>query len=218
SIYLFVPDGTSAESQVPAQFKPNWPPVTAAAMPMAGPGLDATKLVEHTQADGRRQLAYNGHLLYLFLGGQAPGDPNGQGQGPNNWYLVSPDGNAVGQPMNADVQMTTNAHLGQPVLVDNKGMTLYLFVPDGTSTQSQVPAQFKPNWPPVTAAAAAPVAGAGLAGKLSVQMQSDGTAQLAYNGHLLYTFIGDTAPGDTNGQGLGPNNWFAISPGGDAVH
>jgi predicted lipoprotein with Yx(FWY)xxD motif len=216
SIYLFVPDGTSTQSQVPAQFKPNWPPVTAATMPVAGKGLDAAKLVEQTQADGTRQLAYNGHLLYRYIGDTAPGDTNGQGLGPNNWYLVSPAGDAIGRPMNASVQKAMNAQLGRPVLVDANGMTIYLFVPDGTSPLTTVPMQFRPNWPPVTASGT-PVAGAGLAGPLAVDTQADGTRQLAYNGHLLYTFIGDKVPGDAKGQGLGPNNWFAISPGGDAV-
>ena len=38
--------------------------------------------------------------------------------------------------------------------------------------------------------------------------------QVAYNGHLLYTFVGDKAAGDANGQGLG-NIWFAVSASGD---
>src|SRR5262249_10361361 len=116
----------------------------------------------------------------------------------------------------ADISAATNAKVGQPVLVDAQGRSIYLFVPDGTSAQSQVPAQSKPNWPPVTAATM-PVAGNGLDGtKLVERTQADGTRQLAYNGHLLYRFIGDKMPGDTNGQGLGPNNWYLVSPAGSA--
>jgi predicted lipoprotein with Yx(FWY)xxD motif len=94
TIYLFVPNGNSTTSTVPAQFRPNWPPVTAASMPSAGAGLDSSKLVEHTQPDGTRQLSYNGHLLYVYVGDQAPGDVNGQGFG-NNWYVVAPSGDAI---------------------------------------------------------------------------------------------------------------------------
>ena len=97
-------------------------------------------------------------------------------------------------------------------------MTLYLFVPDGTGTQTTVPAQFKPNWPQLTATGA-PVAGTGLdATKFSVQTQTDGTRQVSYGGHLLYTFVMDKAPGDVNGQGLGPNNWFVVDANGNAIH
>jgi predicted lipoprotein with Yx(FWY)xxD motif len=114
------------------------------------------------------------------------------------------------------VSLAPNAKIGQNVLVDSQGRTLYLFVPDGTDSQTQVPAQFKANWPQLTTAA--PVAGAGLdMTKLAVHIQTDGTSQVSYNGHLLYTFIHDAAPGDTNGQGLGPNNWFVLDASGNAI-
>jgi predicted lipoprotein with Yx(FWY)xxD motif len=114
------------------------------------------------------------------------------------------------------IGLADNAKVGQKVLVDSMGRTLYLFMPDGTSGQTQVPAQFKANWPQLTAAA--PMAGAGLdMTKLTVHTQTDGARQVAYNGHLLYTFIHDVAPGDTNGQGLGPNNWFVLDANGKAI-
>jgi secreted repeat protein with Y-X4-D motif len=53
--------------------------------------------------------------------------------------------------------------------------------------------------------------------KVSVQAQSDGTQQVAYNGHLRYTFVNDKAPGDFNGQGLGPNNWFVPDASGNPI-
>ena len=49
-----------------------------------------------------------------------------------------------------------------------------------------------------------------LTGKLSVQMDANGT-QIEYNGHPLYTFSGDTAPGQTNGEGLF-GMWFVVTP------
>src|SRR5262249_10546587 len=101
----------------------------------------------------------------------------------------------------ATIGLANNATIGQPVLVDSTGKTIYYFVPDGTSGQSRVPTQFKPNWPPVTSMAT-PTAGSGLDDtKIGVATQSDGTRQVTYNGHLLYTFINDNAPGDVNGQG-----------------
>jgi predicted lipoprotein with Yx(FWY)xxD motif len=216
ALYLFVPDGTSTQSTVPAQFKPNWPPLVASGTPIAGTGLAVANIGVATQSDGTQQVTYNGHLLYTFINDKAPGDVNGQGLGPNNWFVLDASGNPIGAP-HPTVSLAPNSTVGQPVLVDANGMTLYLFVPDGTGTKTKVPAQFKPNWPQLTATGN-PVAGTGLdATKLSVHAQADGTQQVAYNGHLLYTFINDKAPGDVNGQGLGPNNWFVLDAAGNAI-
>src|SRR5215468_8236447 len=125
-------------------------------------------------------------------------------------------GSAQSAPATPTIGLAGNAKVGQRVLVDSKGRTLYLFVPDGTGSETQVPAQFKANWPQLTTAA--PVAGAGLdMTELAVHTQTDGARQVSYNGHLLYTFINDMAPGDANGQGLGPNNWFVLDANGNAI-
>ena len=114
----------------------------------------------------------------------------------------------------ATVSAADNATIGQKILVNSAGMTLYLFEPDGTATTSAVPAGIKANWPPVVADGT-PVAGPGVdAAKLSVAPQPDGTKQVAYNGHLLYTFISDVAAGDAKGQDLG-GVWYVVTPAGD---
>jgi predicted lipoprotein with Yx(FWY)xxD motif len=116
----------------------------------------------------------------------------------------------------ATLAVATNATLGKQIVVESTGRTVYLFVPDGSSTTSQVPQSIKANWPPVTAGTA-PTAGEGIdATKLSTATQPDGTQQVMYNGHLLYLFAGDKAPGDAKGQGL-INNWYVLSPAGDQI-
>lgn len=116
----------------------------------------------------------------------------------------------------ASLAVADNATIGQEILVDSAGMTVYLFVPDGTATTSTVPDGVKAAWPAVVADGE-PVAGPGLdAALLTVNAQPDGTQQLAYNGHLLYTFANDTAPGDANGQGLG-EVWYVLSPAGEQI-
>ena len=110
----------------------------------------------------------------------------------------------------------TNATLGQTILVDASGRTVYLFVPDGSSTRSTVPAAIKANWPAV-ASTTAVRAGSGVqANAISVLTQADGTRQVAYAGHLLYTFVGDQRTGDTNGQGFA-GNWYVVSPNGTPI-
>jgi predicted lipoprotein with Yx(FWY)xxD motif len=216
TLYLFVPAGTGTQSTVPTQFKPNWPPLVASGPPVAGTGLNMASLGVATQSDGTRQVTYNGHLLDTFINDKAPGDTNGQGLGPNNWFVLDASGNPIGMPP-ADRVPGGEPEAGPARALDSNSMTLYLFVPDGTGTKTKVPAQFKPNWPQLTATGN-PLAGTGLdTAKLTVHAQTDGAQQVAYNGHLLYTFVNDKAPGDTNGQGLGPNNWFVLDANGNPI-
>lgn len=128
---------------------------------------------------------------------------------------TSSSSSAASSTSAASVGTAANAKIGQTILVDGKGMTVYLFAND-TGTTSAVPANIAANWPPVTATGT-PTAGPGLdASKLTVAAQADGTQQLSYNGHLLYLFIGDKAAGDANGQGLG-GIWFVLSASGDKI-
>ena len=84
------------------------------------------------------------------------------------------------------------------LLTNSKGHTLYWFVPD-TSTQSKCNGTCAHYWPPVPGPATAM---AGVKGTLSVITRSDGTKQATWNGHPLYTYVGDPAPGQAKGNGL----------------
>jgi predicted lipoprotein with Yx(FWY)xxD motif len=87
---------------------------------------------------------------------------------------------------------------GTAVLTNAKGLTLYWFGPD-TPTTSNCTGSCATYWPPVVG----PVtAGAGVTGKLGTITRSDGTVQATYDGHPLYTYVADTAPGQAKGNGL----------------
>ena len=87
---------------------------------------------------------------------------------------------------------------GTAVVTNSKGMTLYWFVPD-TSTTSKCTGACATYWPPVTG----PVtAGSGVTGTLGTITRADGTTQATYDGHPLYTYVADTAPGQAKGNGL----------------
>jgi predicted lipoprotein with Yx(FWY)xxD motif len=104
------------------------------------------------------------------------------------------------------------------ILVDAKGMTLYLFEKD-TGTTSTCSGQCATFWPPLTTKGA-PKAGSGAdADKLSTSKRSDGTTQVTYNGHPLYYYAPDQKPGDTTGQGLNVfgATWYVLSPAGEAI-
>jgi predicted lipoprotein with Yx(FWY)xxD motif len=98
------------------------------------------------------------------------------------------------------------------LLVDGEGATLYLFVPDaqGASTCYDACAD---NWPALVGEVSA---GDGVdGGLLGSVARDDGSQQVTYNGWPLYYFAGDSAPGDTNGQGLN-EVWFVVSATGEA--
>jgi predicted lipoprotein with Yx(FWY)xxD motif len=96
---------------------------------------------------------------------------------------------------------------GTTVLTNAKGFTLYSFAPD-TPTSSKCYGSCAVYWPPVTGAAA----GQGLPGTVTTITRTGGSHQLAYNGHLLYTYIGDTAPGQARGNDLNLNGglWHEV--------
>jgi predicted lipoprotein with Yx(FWY)xxD motif len=136
---------------------------------------------------------------------------NGVGLGPR-----SAASNAVTPTTKPTLAVANNATIGKPIIVDSHGMTLYLYVPDGNSKISKVPAGgVKAAWPAV-AWANKPIVGAGLdQHKIALNIQPDGTPQVAYNGHLLYAFVNDTKPGDATGQGV--NNFYVVSPAGNKI-
>ena len=104
------------------------------------------------------------------------------------------------------------------VLVDAQGRTLYLFEAD-KGPMSVCDGACASVWPPLKATGRL-TAGAGVtASKLGTTKRSDGTTEVTYNGHPLYTFAGDSAPGQTSGQGLDDYGaeWYALSAGGNKV-
>ncbi|HUZ36290.1 MAG TPA: hypothetical protein VMV17_08170 [Streptosporangiaceae bacterium] len=90
---------------------------------------------------------------------------------------------------------------GVTVLVNAKGFTLYWFVPD-TPTRSNCNGSCAAYWPPLKG----PVTvSPGVAGRFGTIKRSDGSLQGTYNGHPLYTYVGDSAPGKASGNGLNLN-------------
>jgi len=90
---------------------------------------------------------------------------------------------------------------GVTVLTNARGFTLYWFAPD-TPTRSACYGVCVGYWPPVTGT---PAAGPGVTGKLGTIRRSDGVTQVTYNGHPLYTYVGDTAPGQAFGNNINLN-------------
>jgi predicted lipoprotein with Yx(FWY)xxD motif len=118
---------------------------------------------------------------------------------------------AAGQPSAATVRTVQATVGGKPetILVNSQGLPLYYYLPD-TAAKSVVTGGLAALWPPLTSASPAAT---GLTGKLTAVMDIHGD-QVAYNGHLLYTFADDQV-GQVTGQGV--QGFFVATPGLTAI-
>ncbi len=98
-----------------------------------------------------------------------------------------------------DVRVITHAGKKVELITDIKGMTLYTFDPDSTSQSNCYDACAK-AWPPMTLTADQATRATG---DFSVSKRKDGTLQLNFFTHPVYTYVGDKKAGDMNGDGLG---------------
>jgi predicted lipoprotein with Yx(FWY)xxD motif len=102
---------------------------------------------------------------------------------------------------------------GVTVLTSAKGLTLYSFAPD-TPAKSNCNGTCAQNWPPVKG----PATASGVTGTFGTIKRSDGSVQATFDGHPLYAFAGDTAPGQNKGNGLNAAGglWHEITTSGTA--
>jgi len=122
---------------------------------------------------------------------------------------------AAAAPAGASGALSTMKVGSATLLTNSKGFTLYWFVPD-TSTTSKCDASCIKYWPPVPGPASA---GSGVTGTLGVITRSNGAKQATWNGHPLYTYVGDTSPGMAKGNNLNISGgvWHEIALTGKAA-
>ena len=110
---------------------------------------------------------------------------------------TSASGGSSGHVAAAAVGLKTAKVDGVTVLTNAQGFTLYSFAPD-TSTTSKCNGACAQNWPPVKV----PTTASGVKGAFATIKRSDGSTQLTFRGHPLYTFVGDKSPGQASGNGI----------------
>jgi predicted lipoprotein with Yx(FWY)xxD motif len=96
TLYLFKKD-KGTKSACFGACATNWPPERATGKPTVSSGLTASKAGTTKRSDGKPEVTYNGHPLYLFAGDKKPGDTSGQGVNAfgGSWFAVSPAGTQV---------------------------------------------------------------------------------------------------------------------------
>ena len=123
-------------------------------------------------------------------------------------------GTSSGSPAAATGGSLKTATIGSATVLTNAGgFTLYSFAPD-TPTTSNCNGTCAQNWPPVTG----PASAAGVTGTFGTIKRADGAVQATFDGHPLYAFAGDTAPGQNKGNGLNAAGglWHEITTAGTA--
>ena len=114
------------------------------------------------------------------------------------------------------VAVANSPELGTAILVDSKGFTLYDFHKD-KGTKSACYGACAKGWPPLTASGAPQAMSGAEASKLGTTKRSDGTTQVTYAGHPLYTFVEDTKPGEAKGNDVSAfgAQWYALKSSGE---
>lgn len=104
------------------------------------------------------------------------------------------------------------------VLVDPSRMTLYAFAADSKG-HSACAGSCAVYWPPVPGADVPTSNTGSMSAKFGTIKRSDGSSQLTVNGYPMYTYAGDSSPGQANGQGknLSGGLWWVVSPDGSWV-
>ncbi len=221
TLYYFTPDTGTKAACTSSGCIGTWPPLlfTGTGSPAAAIKLPG-ELEVYANANGK-QVIYNDHPLYTFSGDSAPGQTNGQGVG-GKWFVATTDlakntattTSVTPTPASAGavIVKTASATVGGKavtILTNAQGMTLYYFTPD-TGTKAACTAGCASSWPPLLfAGTGSPAAAIKLPGELEVYANANGK-QVVYNDHPLYTFSGDSASGQINGQGVG-GKWFVAT-------
>ncbi|MFF3749427.1 SCO0930 family lipoprotein [Streptomyces sp. NPDC002018] len=194
-------------------------PVVAAGDATAAPGTDPSLLGEVTRTDGTKQLTIAGWPMYRFAKDTSPGEAKGQGVG-GTWFASAPDGKKAAPADSASDEVTAGDLPGLSVrkdpklgdiVVDANGMTVYRFKKDTAWPMSSAcTGACLEKWPVVAPVDKNDTEGIIKKGFVTFD-RPDGIKQQSIDCWPIYTFSGDTKPGDTNGQGVG-GTWFAVSP------
>jgi predicted lipoprotein with Yx(FWY)xxD motif len=145
-------------------------------------------------------------ILFMALLVVACGSSSSTGYGSSGTTPTTAPASAP--PLVKTAQATVKGN-SETILTNAQGMTLYYFTAD-TATKAACTGTCAGIWPPLLfTGTGSPTSASPLSGTLSVVTDANGK-QVKYNGHPLYTYSKDTAPGQTNGEGF-KGKWFVAT-------
>ena len=165
-----------------------------------------------------RRILFSSGLCAVVLGLAACGSSSSSSSSTPP-STSAPAGTAAGA---AAVDLANSSTIGQPILVNKSGMTLYYLKGETAGHLMCTSSACLKFWPPLylPKGASAPTAVAGIpASKLGTVMRPGGKVQVTFNGSPLYTFAGDTSPGQTKGQDYtdSAGTWFVVTKSGSSA-
>jgi len=160
-------------------------------------------------------IALAADLLVAGCGGGSNGESNTEAGYGAAAETTSSSNDVSGQSTVAVVSTASVPKLGR-ILVDAKGFTLYDFHKD-KGRQSSCYGACAKVWPPLTSAGPAKVGEGARGSKLGTVKRQDGTLQVTYAGHPLYTYTADVKAGDVSGNDFSSfgAQWYALLPSGE---
>ena len=167
-----------------------------------------------TRPIGLAALAVAGALSLAACGGSSTSSSSGAAAAPG--YGGGAAGASNGSTA-ASVVSTKTSSLGT-FLVDGQGRTLYLWDADH-GPRSTCTAACAQAWPPLTTTGAPKASGAVRSSLLGTATRADGSREVTYAGHPLYTYAGDTRPGQVTGEGSNSFGapWWTVTTAGRAL-
>ncbi|HEY7175876.1 MAG TPA: hypothetical protein VH442_13250 [Micromonosporaceae bacterium] len=163
-------------------------------------------------AIGAVALAIGGIAMAGCGSSSSSNNAGNSGTNPYGGAAPTATGNAGGGTQTLTVKKSSG---GVSYLVDSSGKTVYMFQADSNG-KSNCTGAYAAAWPPLTGTGKL---GSGVSGTLTTFTRSDGTKQIVLNGHPLYEYTLDTAPGQTNGEGVNAFGglWYVLGPTGNVV-
>jgi len=206
TLYYYTEDKRgSGKSMCTGSCATAWPPLAAPVKAPAGVRLPGP-LGMITRPGGVRQVTLNGFPVYLYAGDKAPGQDAGNGI-EGSWHIIKIPATAAATGRAAALKVIRTR--AGTVLASKRGLTLYYYSEDKPgSGKSACTGGCATAWPPLAAPVKAP-AGVRLPGRLRTITRPNGLKQVTLNGYPLYLYIGDKAPGQATGNGIG-GAWHVI--------
>lgn len=148
-------------------------------------------------------------------GGESTSASSESGSGGGAYSYSAPANGEAEESGNAYVALGSAPKLGT-VLVDSKGFVLYDFHKD-QGTTSACYGECAKVWPPLLSEGEPKPSNGANASMLGTTERKDGTTQVTYNGHPLYTYVADKKPGETNGNDFSSfgAQWYALKGNGE---
>lgn len=180
----------------------------ALALAVAGCGGGSSSTSESSNASSNENASSESSSGY---GGRYGGKSESEGENKSASAESAP-----GAESGAGVVSLGNVQKLGMVLVDSNGMTLYDFHKDkGTTSSCYGPCA--EGWPPMLTEGEPTVGNGAMSSKLGTTERKDGTTQVTYAGHPLYTFVEDKKPGEANGNDVSAfgGQWYALKGSGE---